>query len=153
MAPQIQVLKTAFPHAIFGDSEPVNGLTIGKMDDNLQFVEEFLRQTGVRLSFMHADVIWYEPTLRSQLVEWKKRLHQAGMAYGVIVNGSACCDKSDLQWTNHAIERYRLLANDPAITPDDYILQTWMRYPTRYLPETQPGTFTSVVVQTVGRAK
>jgi hypothetical protein len=154
MAPQIQVLKTAFPHAIFGDSEPVNGLTIGKMDDNLQFVEEFLRQTGVRLSFMHADVIWYEPTLRSQLVEWKRRLHQAGMAYGVIVNGSACCDKSDLQWTNHAIERYRLLANDPAITPDDYILQTWMRYPTRYLPETRPGTLTSIAVQTVGtRAK
>jgi len=34
IAPQIQVIKTAFPDAKFGDGEPVNGLTIGKMDDN-----------------------------------------------------------------------------------------------------------------------
>jgi hypothetical protein len=101
---------------------------------------------------MHADVVWYEKTLRSQLVEWQRRLHQAGLVYGVIVNGSACCDKTDLQWTNHTIERYRLLANDPAIKPDDYIVQIWMRYPTRYLPETRSGTLTPIAVQAGMRA-
>lgn len=150
IAPQIQVIKTAFPDVKFGDGEPVNGLTIGKMDDNLQFAKIF-RQTGARLSFMDADIIWYEPTFRSQLVEWRRRLHEAGILYGAYINGSPCCDKTDLQWTQHAIERYGLVTNDPAIKPDNYIFGTWMPHPSRYLPETQPGTLTSVIVQTVGK--
>jgi hypothetical protein len=153
IAPQIELIKTAFPDVKFGDDELVNGLTIGKMDDNLQFAKEFFRQTGVRLSFMTADVIWFEPTFRSQLVEWQRRLHQAGVVYGAYINGSACCDKNDLQWTQHAIERYGIVTNDPAIKPDNYVIYSWMQHPTRFLPETQPGTLTSVVVQTVGRGQ
>lgn len=75
------------------------------------------------------------------------------MSYGVIFNGSGI-DKSDLQWTSHAIERYRAVTSNPAIKPDDYILQSWNRYRSRFLPETQPGRLTSVIVQTLGmRAK
>jgi hypothetical protein len=73
IAPQIEVIKTAFPDARFGDAEPVNSLTIGKMDDNLQFAKEFFRQTGVRVSFMDADIIWFDKSFRSQLVEWRRR--------------------------------------------------------------------------------
>ena len=150
IAPQIEVIRTAFPDIKFGDGEPVSGVSIGKMDDNLQFAKEFFRQTGVRLSFMVADIVWFEPTFHSQLVEWRRRLHEAGIEYGLYVNGSAV-DKSDLEWTNHAIERYGLVTNDPTIKPDNILIGSWMRYPTRYLPETQPGTLTSVVVQTVGK--
>jgi hypothetical protein len=153
IAPQIEVIKTAFPGVKFGDGEPVSGVSIGKMDDNLQFAKEFFSQTGARLSFMDADIVWYEPTFRSQLVEWRRRLHEAGIVYGMYINGSACCDKTDLQWTQHAIERYGLVTNDPAIKPDNYLIGSWMPHPTRYLPETQPGSLTSIVVQTVGRAK
>jgi hypothetical protein len=150
IAPQIEVIKTAFPGVKFGDGEPVSGATIGKIDDNMQFAKEFFRQTGVRLSFMVADILWFEPTFHSQLIEWRRRVHEAGMEYGAYVNGSAV-DKNDLEWTNHAIERYGLVTNDPAIKPDSILIGSWMRYPTRYLPETQPGTLTSVVVQTVGK--
>src|SRR5215467_1322813 len=101
------------------------------MDDNLQFAKEFFRQTGVRLSFMVADIIWFKKTFRSQLVEWRRRVHEAGLEYGVVVNGSAV-DKSDLEWTQHEIERYRIVTNDPAIKPDNYFIASWMRYPTRY---------------------
>jgi hypothetical protein len=150
IAPQIEVIKTAFPGVQFGDDEPVNGLTIGKMDDNLQFAKEFRRQTGVPLSFMTADIIWYEPTHRSQLVEWRRRLHEAGIVYGAYIDGSACCDKTDLQWTQHAIERYGIVTHDPAINPDNYVIFSWMQHPTRFLPETQQGTLTSILAQTVG---
>jgi hypothetical protein len=150
IGPQIEIIKTAFPDAKFGDGEPVNDLTVGKMNDNMNFAKEFFRQTSVRLSFMNADIIWFNKTWRPQLVEWRRRLHEAGMLFGVIVNGSGV-DKSDLEWTRHAIERYGLVTNDPAIKPDNVIIGSWMRYPTRFLPETQPGTLTSVVVQTVGR--
>jgi hypothetical protein len=97
-------------------------LTIGKIDDNLQFAKEFFRQTGVRLSFMHADIIWQEPTMHSQLVEWRRRLHEAGMECGSIVNGNPPkLTKNDLDWTGSAIERYGLVTNDPAIKPDNII--------------------------------
>jgi hypothetical protein len=149
IAPQIELIKDAFPDVRFGDDEPVNGLTIGKMDDSLQFAKEFFRQTGVRLSFMTADIIWFEPTFRTQLVEWRRRLHEEGIIYGLYDNGSAV-DKSDLEWTRHAIERYGIVTNDPAIKPDNYVIYSWMQHPARFLPETQPGTLTSVVAQTVG---
>jgi hypothetical protein len=103
----------------------VSGATIGKTDDNLQFAKEFFRQTGVRLSYMAADIIWFEPTFRSQLVEWRRRIHEAGVEYGMFVNGSAV-DKNDLLWTSNTIKRYRLVTNDPAIEPDN-IIGSWMR--------------------------
>jgi hypothetical protein len=34
--------------------------------------------------------------------------------------------------------------------PDDAVFQSWNDYPTHFLPETQPGTLTGVVTQTVG---
>jgi hypothetical protein len=62
IAPQIQVIKTAFPNIKFGDGE----WRYYRKDGYMQFVKEFFRQTGVRLSFMVADIIWFEPTFRSQ---------------------------------------------------------------------------------------
>lgn len=55
IAPQIEVIKIAFPDVKFGDIESVNNLTFGRMNENLQFAKQFFQQTGARLSFMHAD--------------------------------------------------------------------------------------------------
>lgn len=148
IARQIQILKTAFPGIKFGDVEPVNNHTVGWIGAYLNFAKEFERQTGERLTFMQADIIWYD-NWQPQLVEWHRQLHQAGISYGVIFDGSAI-DKNDLAWTNHAIERYRMVTGDPNIRPDDSIFQTWHDYPTRFLPENRPGTLTSVVVETAG---
>lgn len=148
IAPQIQVLKTAFPQIKFGDVEPVNSHTAGWIDAYLDFAKEFQKQTGVPLSSLQADIIWYD-NWKPQLVEWRKRLSAAGISYGVIFDGSAI-DKSDLEWTNHAIERYRTVTNNPDTRPEQFVFQTWHSYPTRFLPESQAGTLTSVVVRTVG---
>jgi hypothetical protein len=148
IAPQIQILKTAFPGIRFGDVEPVNSHTVGWIGTYLDFAREFHKQTGERLSFMQADIIWYD-NWRPQLVEWRSQLRKAGIAYGVIFDGSAI-DKSDLAWTGHAIERYRTVTSNPATRPDDAVFQTWHDYPTRFLPENRAGTLTSVVLQTVG---
>jgi hypothetical protein len=133
IAPQIQILKSAFPQIQFGDVEPVNNHTVGWIDTYLNFAREFHDQTGERLAFMQADIIWYDDW-RPQLVQWRKRLHEAGISYGVIFDGSAI-DKSDLAWTGHAIERYRTVTSNPATNPDDVVIQTWHSYPTRFLPE------------------
>jgi hypothetical protein len=128
--------------------EPVNSHTVGWIDTCLDFAREFHHQTGERLAFMQADIIWYDDW-QPQLVQWRKRLHESGISYGVIFDGSAI-DKSDLVWTGHAIGRYRIVTSNPATNPDDVVVQTWHSYPTRFLPEGRAGTLTSVVVQTVG---
>jgi len=148
IAPQVQILKTAFPDIRFGDVEPVKNHTVGWLDTYLEFARAFQAQTGERLSFLQADIIWFD-NWRPQLVEWRKRLRPAGLSYGVIFDGSGI-DKSNLAWTSHAVERYRTVTRDSAVAPDDAVIQTWNDYPTSFLPETQPGTLTSVVTQTVG---
>ena len=148
IAPQIKILKTAFPNIVFGDVEPVNNHTVGWINDYLDFAKQFRQQTGERLSFLQADIIWYD-NWQPQLMEWRKRLHEAGISYGVIFDGSSI-DKSDMEWTNHAIERYHTVTHNADIKPDDYVFQTWHSYPTRFLPEGRRGTLTSVILQTVG---
>jgi hypothetical protein len=122
-------------------------VAFGWLGAYLDFATKFQQQTGERLSFMQADIIWYD-NWRPQLVEWRRRLHEAGISYGVIFDGSSI-DKSDLQWTTHAIERFRTVTGSPDTLPDDMVFQTWHSYPTHFLPDSRPGTLTSVVVQTV----
>jgi len=148
IAPQIGLIKAAFPDVKFGDVEPVNNHTVGWLAEYLDFARKFQQGTGEHLSFMQADIIWYD-NWRAQLVEWRRRLHEAGISYGVIFDGSSI-DKSNLQWTTHAIERFRAVTRSPDTVPDDLVFQTWHSYPTQFLPDSRPGTLTSVVVQTVG---
>ena len=148
ISPQIQILRDAFPSIKFGDMEPVNSHTAGWLDAYLAFAREFKAQTHMPLSFLQADIIWFD-NWRPQLVEWKQRLGAAGIAYGVNFDGSGI-DKSDAAWTNHAIERYRAVMRDPAIAPVDVVFQSWNDYPTHFLPQGRPGTLTWVVTQTVG---
>jgi hypothetical protein len=151
MAPNIRVLKAAFPSVVFGDIEPVSDSTPGRLTDILEFARLFQQQTGERLAFLQADLIW-QNSWQSQLTGWKQRLHAAGISYGVVIDGDPG-DKTDLQWTQHAIERYRTIATNPAVKPDNFIIQSWQPRPTGFLPENKPGTLTSVVLQTVGSLK
>jgi hypothetical protein len=148
IAPQIEVLKTAFPDIEFDDVEPVNTQTVGWIDAYLEFAREFRAQTGSPISSLQADIIWFD-NWRPQLVVWRQRLRAAGIGYGVIFDGSGV-DKSDQAWTNHAVERFQTVTHDSATAPDDYVFQSWNDYPTRFLPETGPGTLTWAVTQTVG---
>ena len=149
IAPNIRILKTAFPGVKFGDIEPVTDktATAGRLNEIMDFAKLFQQQTGEPLSFLQADIIW-QNKWQPQLVEWRKRLQAAGISYGVIIDGDPG-DKTDIDWTRHAIERYRAVANDPSVRPDDFVFQSWQSRPTRILPENTQGTLTSIVVQAV----
>jgi hypothetical protein len=149
MAPNIQALKAAFPAIRFGDIEPVTDQTPGRLADILNFATAFRVQTGEHLSFLQADLIW-QNNWKPQLTGWKTRLRAAGIAYGVIVDGDPG-DKTDIAWTTHAVERYQKLADDPTLTPDQYVFQSWQTRPSKFLPENEPGTLTSVMVRTVAK--
>jgi hypothetical protein len=81
IAPQIQTLKAAFPDIKFGDVESLNSHTVGWINAYLNFAKQFQAQTGEPLSFLQADIIWFD-NWRPQLVEWKTRLEAAGIYMG-----------------------------------------------------------------------
>jgi hypothetical protein len=66
--------------------------------------------------------------------------------YGVIFDGDPG-DKSDVEWTRHAVTRYRQVMSSPQTVADEVIFQSWQNRPTHMLPEYQPGTLTSAVIQ------
>jgi len=147
IAPNVATLKTTFPGVKFGDIEPVTDQTAARLDDILTFARLFEQHTGERLAFLHADLIW-QNNWKPQLVAWKTRLRAAGISYGVIIDGDPA-DKTDIAWTNNAIARYRALAGDAAMRPDEFVFQSWQPRPTHFLPEDKPGTLTSVIVETI----
>jgi hypothetical protein len=145
MAPNVRTLKTAFPAIRFGDIEPINNRTIGRIEVMLQFARAFKAATGEPISFVDADIIWQE-NWKPQIVDWKVKLHAAGIAFGVIFDGDPT-DTSDDAWTSHALERYRAVIADQSMKPDDMIFQSWMERPTRLLPDSEPATLTGLVRQ------
>ena len=149
LAPNVRILKAAFPGITFGDIEPVNARSVGDIADILEFAGAFRVATGEPLAFVHADIIWQQDW-RPQLVKWRERLHAAGMRFGVIFDGDPQ-DEIDTAWTDHAVARYRSAVADPLTRPDHAIIQSWMPHPARMLPNSAPGTLTSVVVETLGR--
>ncbi len=147
IAPNIRTLKAAFPHVQFGDIKPVTDQTPGRFDEILRFAKLFKAKTGEPLTFLQADLIW-QSNWRPQLMVWKTRLHAAGLSYGVVIDGDPA-DRNDLAWTSHAVQRYRELVADPAISPDAFIIQSWQPRPTHMLPDGNRDTLTSVIVQAV----
>jgi hypothetical protein len=146
MAPNVKALTTAFPWIRFGTAEPLNVQTAGHIDAVLKFAQSFKSATGKSLSSVHADIIWTQ-SWKPQLMDWKKKLHAAGIKLGVIFNGDPT-DTSDLEWTNKAFERYCQVMSDPTVKPDDIVFQSWMPRPNRLLPDSDPSTLTGLVKRT-----
>jgi hypothetical protein len=143
MEPNVKALKTAFPAIRFGITEPLNVHTVGHIDVMLKFAAAFKAATGEPLSSVHADIIWRQPW-KPQLEEWKRKLHAAKIQLGVVCNGDPV-DKSDLDWTNSALNRYRAVTSDPTTRPDDVVFQSWMPRPERLQPDSDPATLTGLV--------
>jgi hypothetical protein len=150
MVDNVHALKQAFPAIQFGDIEPLNIHTEGRINDILTFAKAFHDKTGQPISFVHADVFWHE-AWRAQMADWRQKLHAAGIRFGVIIDGDAV-DKTDAAWTAHALERYRIVMNSPDLRPDEVIFQTWMEHPSRMGPENATDTLTNGLMQALAPA-
>ena len=144
VAANVRAIKRVLPSVQIGDIEQV-----GRADPPdwvnqiMQWTKAYQDAVGEPLAFLHFDVVWAGPW-RQQLTMLAPRIHAAGIKMGVIYNGDPE-DQSDLAWTTHAEQRFSTIEADPAITPAQAIIQTWMLHPSHVLPETQPGTLTWLV--------
>jgi hypothetical protein len=149
MAPNVQALKAAFPSIKFGDIEPLNQYTVGRIDTMLTFAREFRLATGEPISFIHADIGWGGDNWRPQLVEWEMKADAADIGLGVIIDGDNQ-DKNDLAWAAKAVQRYGAVMRGLPRPPDQIIFQSWMAHPSTTVPDDQPGTLSSIVINALG---
>jgi len=144
IAGKVFAIRQIFPAVQIGDIEGIG--QSGRPDDVdslMEWTKAYESAAGAPLSFLHVDVQWagrWQP----QIKRLASRLHTAGIEFGIIYNGDTD-DQTNEAWTRHAERRFAEVEADPALVPDHAILQTWMRYPTHMLPETQPGTMTWLV--------
>jgi hypothetical protein len=165
VAPSLAVYQRAFPGVLIGDVEPSN---IAETTSNLwknqnwrsdltTWSKLFRQAVGQQLAFMHIDVVWPRPqALRatqemfSELISLKQQNLIART--GIIYNGSGR-DRSDAMWAQAARDHMVQVERDLSVHPDDAVIQSWMPYPSRLLPESDPDTLTGLILHYVQRSR
>ena len=127
-----------------GDIEPFGGAEpAGWIDEIMQWSRAYQEAAGEPLAFFDVDIIWGGPWQR-QLELFVPRLSAGGLKFGIIYNGDPS-DQTGTAWTRRAEHRFAAIEANPALTPDQAILQSWMPHPAHMLPETEAGTMTWLV--------
>ena len=142
-------MRQYFPNIQIGTIDLINARDYAGpvvVRDNVAFADEFLRQTGRPLAFWHADIAWQSGDWRTPLAYLVRQLRTRNIRYGVIIGGT-----SDQQaaggWIDAALRSLRGLVADPAVRPDDVIVQSWQSLPSRVLPENDPEAMTYELLQ------
>jgi hypothetical protein len=146
--PRAQAVKQIFPNVMIGDDEPVAQKNASNWNDQIiEWTHTYQKVVGQPLAFIRADVQWKNPW-QSDLANLKSRLHQEGIKMAINFNGGGePGDQSDEGWAQTAINRCRTIEANPRLSPDMATVQSWVRWPSHLLPESQPGTLTNVLMQ------
>ena len=148
IAARVQIVRKIFPNVKIGDIEPLAPLqTPDWTDEVTQWEKVYRRVAGEPFSFVRADIVWTQPW-QHELIVLKQRLHSDGIKLGVVYNGGGDGrEQNDRNWTDTAIRRFRMIESDPRMAPDQAVIESWVRWPSRLLPEDTPGTLTNVLLQ------
>ena len=141
----IAAFRQMFPSTEVCDAEPIAISDPGWVEEIAQWTQAYKTATAHTLACFHADVQWSGPW-RTQLSALRARLHASGIQLGIIYNGDGSA-QSGVEWTRQSEARFRMVESNPALIPDQALLQSWTRQPERMLPETLPGTMTHLVLQ------
>jgi hypothetical protein len=135
IAGELKGVREIFPDVKVGDIEPIAPPKPADWTDQvLAWTRTWRQITGEPFDFVRADVAWTGPW-RRELPELK---HNGGG------DGRA---QTDEIWTAMAAPRFRAVEADPQMAPEQAVIQTWVRWPTHMLPETQSGTLTNLLLQ------
>jgi hypothetical protein len=133
----LSVYRSAFPGVEIGDNEPFPGIARSSdwQSEYATWAESFQKAVGVPIAFLHADFDWNSPRALDALQPAASMAAKMGMRFGVIYNGNDR-DKSDLSWIHSAKNHIADAESRLGGRPDNAIFQSWVRYPTRSIPET-----------------
>ena len=159
VAAVVSEVRQVFPNVEVGDIEylpPGDDVEWPHYSGELKtWLSAFEKKTGRPLSFLHFDVGWQpnprhggkvDETWRASLKSVTQIPSEAGIAYGVIYNGSPT-DTGDDEWVDRAEERFQIAEGALQLKPDQVVIQSWMKHPGVVAPETTPGTLTNLLLR------
>ena len=139
----IRLMTGFFPDVVIGDTEPTPlPTTVGTYTG---WLETFREVNGYDLEFLHLDLDWGRddwPETASEIAEFGEDF---GVPVGIIYTGNHS-DPSDDSWLATAGERVKEYETIGGGQPPHVIFQSWMDHPDRALPESEPWTFTNLVL-------
>ncbi len=145
IADGVAQLRQVFPNVQVGDTEPVGGHDFDWPGEIKTWFAAYKAAVGSPLAFFHADIQWSHPW-QTELRAIVANARAAGIPFGPILNSDRD-DQIDTDWTDHAAANLRKIEAVLGGMPDHIAVQSWQRAPSRFLPETQPGTLTNLVTR------
>jgi hypothetical protein len=142
VARRVKSIRQVLPNVRIGDDEPVGSLPGFPLPQTLaEWFDAYRAATGEPLFYFHADVGWHRENWPEQLPAVARLVRSRGIRFGIFYNGSPT-DTDDLAWSTHALQRAKEIQTRLGVIPDDAVIESWMVYPERMLPPTEPGTLT-----------
>jgi beta-lactamase regulating signal transducer with metallopeptidase domain len=144
IAEKIRLVRTYFPNAQIGTADLVDE-SRPWIDELVEWTDVYQRVTGESLAFFHADVAWSHAAIRN-LAPLARALQARHIPFGIIYNADDAAD-SDETWIDSTRQHIAEIESTLGIHPYAAIFRSWAPYPSRLLPETQPGTLTNLALQ------
>jgi hypothetical protein len=155
----IAIVRKYFPNARIGSDEPLTK-ELTWVDELAAWVDTYQQVTGEKLAYLHADLTW-KPGSAQNLVSLGRVLEQRHVPLGIIYDASAKGDEpwfdpnsvsnSNIGWVRNAIRHFTEVETEIGVHPEHAVIETWVHYPSRMLPENEPGTLTNLVLQYIQR--
>src|SRR5215471_17301279 len=146
----VDTLRTEFPDLVVGDIEvipadaavvPGGTLDTSWLEGYQRWIDAWQRVTGEPLAFFDFDVA-LDGDWRGSVEALRRALKIRSVPFGLIYVGEG---NSDAEWVASAAQFASDYENKGGTVPDRRIFQSWIRYPTHALPETDPSTFTYAI--------
>ena len=144
-------MRQYFPDLKVGDIEVIADYADRKMDiravvdDYVQFSRLFERATGTRLAFFHADIAW-RTNWRPTFLLAAKSFRAEGIRFGAVIGGRPI-DQTDIAFEQFGLAQLQAFQSNPATRLDDVLIESWQPRPSRFLPETEPGTSAHILLR------
>lgn len=146
-ARKIAAARRIFPSVQVGEAEPfgIPFMSAGGWASLLgRWFDAFAAASGMRLAFVHADIVWRRPNALAQFEAALPMLRAAGIPLGVIYDGSPFAPTS-AAWVAEAKQHVQLIEARLGIVPAQAVFQTWMERPMEMLPDTASDTLTGLI--------
>jgi hypothetical protein len=144
IAEKIRLVRSYFPNAQIGTADLIDEST-SWIDELVEWTDVYQRVTGEPLAFFHADVAWSHAAIRN-LAPLARALMARHIPFGIIYNADDAAH-SDETWIDSTRQHIAEIESTMGIHPYAAVFRSWARYPSRLLPETQPGTLTNLALQ------
>jgi hypothetical protein len=141
----IAIVRKYFPNAKIGADEVVDA-SGPWVQELAEWADTFRAVTGEPLAYIHTDLNWKEGSVRN-LVPLAAALKQRHVPLGIIYDADSANNDSDQDWARNTISHFAEVEKEIGVRSDHAVIETWVKIPTRMLPENEPGTLTNVVLQ------